>query len=67
MSKSADGLERGWVVVVCGLDIDFLMASDLALDGDMFALRLDGDRGISGDTVFEGGAMFDCDKWNNPF
>lgn len=41
----------------CGFEIDFLMARDLAREGDMFALRFDGDRGISGDTVFVGGAM----------
>ena len=41
-----------------GFDIDFLMANDLALVGDMFALMFEGDLGISGDTAaFDEGAI----------
>lgn len=57
MSKSAAGFGSGGAEAVGGLDIDFLIASDLAREGDMFALILEGDRGISGDTAFEGGAI----------
>ena len=39
-----------------GFDIDFRTASDLALEGDVIFI-FDGDRGISGDTVFDPGAM----------
>lgn len=57
MSKSAAGFESEGAEAVGSLDIDFLIARDLAREGDMFALILEGDRGISGDTAFEGGAI----------
>lgn len=37
--------------------MDFLIANDLARDGDIFALIFDGDRGISGDAAFDEGAI----------
>jgi hypothetical protein len=57
MSKSAGGLEgcRSWFVGLA-LDIDFLTAKDLAFEGEEMFI-LEGDRGISGDTVAEPGAM----------
>jgi hypothetical protein len=55
MSKSAGGfIEEG---ADCGLTMDFRMANDLALEGDMFAFIFDGDRGISGDITL-GPAIF---------
>jgi hypothetical protein len=57
MSKSAGGLGGACKCAVCGFDIDFLIANDLARDGDIFALIFDGDRGISGDTAFDEGAI----------
>jgi len=41
----------------CGFDIDFRMASSFVFEGDILAFMLDGDRGISGDTVFDPGAI----------
>ncbi len=57
ISKSAGGLGGGCECAVCGLDMDFLIANDLARDGDIFALIFDGDRGISGDAAFDEGAI----------
>lgn len=56
MSKSGGGFLEECVAVGC-FDIDFLIANDFAREGDMFALIFDGDRGISGDTVFDDGAI----------
>ena len=59
MSKSAGGrLEGAGAAGGGGFGIDFLMAGDLDLVGDIFALRFDGDRGISGDTASVEGAIF---------
>jgi hypothetical protein len=57
MSKSAGGFEgcRSWFVGFA-VDIDFLTAKDLAFEGEEMFM-LEGDRGISGDTVAEPGAM----------
>ena len=57
MSKSAPGFLGDGADVGCDLTIDFLMARDLALEGDRFALIFDGDLGISGDTALEVGAI----------
>ena len=57
MSKSGGGFREGGANAAGGFDIDFLMANDFALDGDMLALMFDGDRGISGDTVLDAGAI----------
>lgn len=57
MSKSAGGFCDCEGCVVAGFDIDFLIARDLALEGDIFALMLDGDRGMSGDTLLEGAIL----------
>lgn len=58
MSKSALGLGGGGTAcTVCGFDVVLRMANSFALDGDIFALILEGDRGISGDTVLEAGAI----------
>jgi hypothetical protein len=58
MSKSAGGRVEGEGAVGGGaFDIDFLTASDFAFDGDIFALMLEGDRGISGDTALDNGAI----------
>jgi hypothetical protein len=37
--------------------MDFLIAIDLAREGDMLAFMFECDRGIRGDTAFEEGAM----------
>lgn len=60
ISKSAGGLCEGDGAAGGGaFAIDFLIASDLAFDGDMFALMFEGDRGISGpgDGAFDEGAI----------
>ena len=61
ISKSAGGLCDGDGAVGGGggFDIDFRTASDCDLDfeGDTFAFMLEGDRGISGDTAFDDGAI----------
>lgn len=57
ISKSAAGFLGERAAVGCDLDIDFRIASDLALDGDRFALMFEGERGMSGDTAFEEGAI----------
>lgn len=43
-------------------DPDFRTASDLAFDGDMIFM-FDGDRGRSGDTVFEPGAILKTSEY----
>lgn len=57
MSKSPAGFLGDGAVVACDFAIDFRMASGLALEGERLAFMFDGERGISGDTAFEGGAM----------
>jgi hypothetical protein len=66
MSKSAGGLEvcRSWFVGLA-LDIDFLTAKDLAFEGEEMFI-LEGDRGVSGDTVAEPGAMAKESQAVNP-
>lgn len=41
----------------CDFASDFRMASGLALEGERFALIFEGERGMSGDTAFGGGAI----------
>lgn len=58
MSKSALGFGGGGAGCEgCGFDVVLRIASSFALDGDMFALILEGERGISGDTALEAGAI----------
>jgi len=57
ISKSAAGFLGEGATAGCDLDIDFRIASDLALDGDKFAFMFEGERGMSGDTAFEEGAI----------
>jgi hypothetical protein len=56
MSKSAGGLRLCLSRCDVDFDIDSLTAKDFAFEGDMMFI-LEGERGISGDTVFELGAM----------
>jgi hypothetical protein len=57
MSKSAAGLRGEGAVIDCDFAIDFRMASGLALEGERLAFMFEGERGISGDTALEGGAI----------
>lgn len=57
MSKSAAGFLGDGAVMGCDFANDFRMASGLALEGERFALIFEGERGMSGDTAFGGGAI----------
>jgi hypothetical protein len=61
ISKSAGclGADEGAAGSGC-FGIDFLMARDFAFDGDMLEFILEGDRGISGDTAFDDGAILNA-------
>jgi hypothetical protein len=57
ISKSAGGFLGERADIGCAFDIDFRIASDLALEGERFAFMFEGERGMSGDTALEEGAI----------